>query len=206
MNKIGKVATAYIIASFVAIPTGWVISLILSWALDNDIVPWLVIALIWLLVVGVPSLAAASTYLLKLLGVTHSPWPKLQKTNPRLIPVGAGSNFAYSVSAELLTPTTTQQQLELSELQIIIGNYSISERVLKAFLNVAWQRQLNNKPGLSRNWWVEQGGKLDRGEYDAIIRVLQRHNLIFGRASGRSGKLQKNPDNILATLEELTIN
>ena len=204
MNKLGKVIIAYFIASFAAIPTGWVIALILAEAFDNKVVPWLIIAIIWLVVVGVPSLAAASTYLLKLLGVTHIPWPKLQKTNPRLIPVGTGSDFAHSVMADVLTPVPTQTTVEVSELQIVIGDYVISEPVLKAFLTVAWQRQLRNKSGLARGYWVGQGGKLERSEYEAIINILDSYGLIVGRGSRRSGKLPKHPNKIMAELEQQT--
>ena len=193
MNKLIKVAIAYIMASFASLTTGWVIALVWSEWTHTRVTSWLFMAVIWLVIVGVPSLFAASNYLLKLLGVKDQPWIGLNQS--RLVPVGAGSSFAYTLpqSPTLAGSNHLPRSVEMGDLEIRVGEYVISEPVLVNFLRKAWTRQKSNKDGLSRRWWVDTGKQLERGEYEAIVTVLTQAGIVQGRRPGRSGKLMMPP-------------
>jgi hypothetical protein len=205
MGKLAKVATAYFIASFTAIVTGWVVALVWAEWTQTKVTTWFAIALVWLAVVGIPSLFAAANYLLKSFGARSWPTAWLTQKDTRLVSVGGGFNLAYS------TPTINSfhgssvihnKAVELKELEIQAGHYVIDQSTLMSFLRTAWTRQRQGKDGLSRTWWVEKGKQLERGEYEAILQVLVREGLIRGRAQGRSGKLLMPPASTLHHLEE----
>ncbi|MDH3676129.1 MAG: hypothetical protein OES12_11590 [Anaerolineae bacterium] len=199
MKLLGKVTAAYLMASFTAISTAVILGLVWQELNQTQQNLWLWIAVLWLMIVGVPSLIAASNYLLKLLGVKSTPF--LGVARHRLIPVGLNADFALSV-ASVLTPTAqAATTVDIQELEIREGDLVISHEVLYGFLRQAWRLQRQHRDGLSRNWWVDHGKKLERREYDALITVLQRHGLIAGRTRGRSGKLVMPP---LSTIEVLT--
>lgn len=202
MNKLGKVATAYFIASFASIMTGWVVALVLAELTQTEIVTWLVIAMVWLVVVGGPSLFAASYYLLKLLGVRSWPIAWLSQKDARLVPVGGVSEMTHTAPTIFGQPKHNGSAVEIKQLEIRAGQYVISHSVLMNFLRRAWARQRQGKDGLSRTWWVEKGKQLERGEYEAILQVLKREGLVRGRGQGRSGKLLMPPVSTLYHLEE----
>ena len=203
MTRLGKVLSAYVIASLATLLAGWMVTFVLASGLKLPVDPWLAIALLWLLTVGLPSMLAAANHLLKTLGVKGSLWPTLHQVNSRLVPVGAGGNFSHNLPViPALRPERPGGAIELKQFEIRAGHYVISQPVLEQFLQTAWRRQRQYKDGLSRTWWVEQGRQLERGEYEAIITVLLREGLVAGRGQGRSGKLIMPPAAAMIHLED----
>ena len=200
MKKLGSVLVAYIIASVMVVILAWV-----GKGIFEDVTGWRMdtsrfIALVWLVIVGLPSGMAAAGYLLKQLGGRAWPGAWLGQAGSRMIPVG--TQMAYNIPTVLNAANGRPDQVQIKQLEIRSGPYVISHDVLTHFLRTAWSRQNRGEEGLSRPWWVERGKQLERGEYEAIIEVLTRAELIKGRTPGRSGKLVMPPASALHHLED----
>lgn len=160
---------------------------------------WAFVAAFWLVFVGGPSLLACAKYLLRLLGVRLWPTAWLYSAGSRLIPVGV--NMTHSVPT--VASMAGSSHVEVKQLEIRTDAYVIGHEVLMQFLRTAWARQKQGDDGLSRTYWVEsRGALLERGEYEAIIDVLQRAGLVRGRVQGRSGKLIMPAASAIHHLEE----
>lgn len=207
MNKFKRLVLAYIFASFASITVGLVVAFLYAHWTRTDVVDWVFVAVVWLVVVGLPSLFAAVDDLTRQLGVRPS--PGLRVASNRQIPINYDkgiSTFAYMLGRR---PTARQdrktskakQVLDMPELQIEYDGYLISEQELTDFLKTAWSRQRNRKPALSRRWWIDNK-RLEFGLYIGIIETLTAYDLISGRRQGRSGRLLYPPMKTLSTLRE----
>ena len=151
MKLFFKVAIAYIMASLAAIITGLVAAKVWQAMVVDEVSSLLFVSLVWLAIVGVPSLFAASTYLLKLLGVKD--WPLITiGAAHRPIPIAAGNDLKQTVPGVLTKQTiggpTRLQTVDVPDLEITIGEFVISETVLRRILIQAWRLQTQKKNGL----------------------------------------------------------
>ena len=203
MDKFKRLVLAYIFASVVALILGFVLAILYGHLAQTKVTEWAWMAMVWLVLVGAPSAFAAVDDLTKQLGKKQN--PLVQVRSSRLIPVGAhgGSTFNYVMGKlpHLAGATATQtRQIELKEIEIQSGDYILSEGFISGFLRTAWSRQRSKKPPLSRTWWVDGAGGLERGEYEAMTQMLNSVGLLNGRKQGRSGKLLYPPSKALAIL------
>lgn len=205
MAKFKRLCLSYIFASFASITVGLVVAKLYAHWTRTQVTTWVFLAIIWLVIVGVPSLFAAVNDLTRQLGVKSS--PILRTASNRLIPINYDkgiSTFAYVLGGR---PTARQgrntspvtHNLNLPEIEIQYDDYILREPELNQILRTAWSRQRNGEAPLSRTWWLSDG-QLDRGEYNAIIGVLMTYGLITGRKQGRSGKLYYPPSKTLSIL------
>jgi hypothetical protein len=205
MTKFKRLVFSYLFASFTSITVGFVAASLYAHFTKTDVVDWVFVAVIWLIIVGVPSLFAAVDDLTRQLGV--KPAPVLREIANRTIPINYDkgvSTFAYVLSGPARqdpnkkpTPTT----IDLPELTICYNDEIVTEHQLTDFLKSAWARQRNRKPALSRRWWIDNK-RLEFTVYTAIIETLVTYDLITGRRQGRSGRLLYPPLKTLAVLRE----
>ena len=203
MKKFSRAFSAYVIATLAVIPVAWVAA---DWlhavGLIRDIEPGLVIAPLWLLVVGAPSMAAAANHVARVLGKRSIPW--VRGTSARSIPIGAGPiGDAVGHILPWVVPSKSAAIDVADEVLFGMDDVIITEREMRDFLNRAWSRQCRGRSPLSRTWWVENGRRLDRAEYETIVAVLVSHDLIKRRAPGASGRLRYPPTKIMTELHHL---
>ena len=200
MGKLTRAISAYAIATATVIPVAWVADwwLYAVGILQHQIDPALVVAPTWLLVVGAPSMAAAADNILRVLGKKPTPW--VRGTNARSIPI----NALGDVTAFLIPGLVTRKpaRLDVADgLLFGLGDTVVDEREVHDFLYRAWRRQRRGEPPLSRTWWVDKGRRIERGEYEVIVRTLDALKLIKGRKPGASGRLRWPPARTLVELK-----
>lgn len=197
-TRIGKVASAYILASAFSVPAGLIGTLMLRaiWPytpLDNIL---LNTGTVWMIVAGWPSLIWANRNLARTLGVQE---PVVIRTGgSRNIPVaGAMTDAVISIFG----PKQPQPHRPLyiaHEIIIQRGSYIVGEKELKQFLTVAWNRQSAGLPPFSRTYWVEQRPhRMIRHRYNLIMETLTAHGHIQGRTQGGSGYLVDGPAGLI---------
>jgi hypothetical protein len=193
MNRIKKAIATYLIATGACVLPGMILFEIANEYFAIDIPLWHAIGLLWLLVVGLPSMAASANEVAKVLGKKEQPW--VAGNQIRRIPV-----FGDIVRLNR-RPSFTVDVAD--RLTFGLGKIIITESVMRHFLVRSWARQQIGHNGLSRLWWVEEGGRIERDEYEAIIRVLIAHGYIEKRQQGHSGKLTTEPVKIFSELKHM---
>jgi hypothetical protein len=199
-----KILLAYGCASASTVGPGWVTAeLLRAWQVWPNLAPWHAVGALWLLVVGTPSMAWASGYLSKALGV---PEPvTVHVKNLRRIPILSDLPVFADVLA-LAAPLRLSRHTPTIDfadrLAFQLGATVISERTLRHFLARSWVRQQQGEDGLSRSFWVDSG-RIERSEYNAVVAALVAHKAVGGRRQGASGRLLDPPDVLLGGLRSL---
>jgi hypothetical protein len=192
MNRIKRAIATYLIATGACIIPSVIIMEIANELLVIDIPVWHAIGALWLLVVGLPSMAASASEVARVLGRKDRPW--VTGSNMRHIPV-FGDVAAFLNRRSGVTIDVADR------LTFGLGQVVVSEGTMRHFLVRAWSRQQAGHNGLSRLWWVEEGRHIDRTEYEAIVQVLLAHGYIERRQQGHSGRLTTGPMRIFTELK-----
>jgi len=168
----------------------------------------LAIAGTWMLFIGGPSVFVASNTLLEVLGQKR---PKQISVSPgssgRKVPIHYGGGKTSHVFLNEFNPFNRKREVievEPPELPMSfeVGLQVVTLDALDTFLYRAWRRQLSNKPGLSRSYWLNNQ-RWKRAEYEATIFLLNSANLIGGRAGNQSGKLIAPPKLALEAIKAI---
>jgi len=195
MNKIRRAIALYLIASGACVIPGVVIVALASELFLIDIPIWHAVGLLWLLVVGLPSMTASAGEIARVLGKRESAW--IGATQTRHIPVFG------DIARIGKNPRIIKSTIPVAEgLVFGRGDLTIPEERVRHFLVRSWVRQSGGNPyPLSRTWWVDEGRRIDREEYNIILEALLLHGFIRGRRRGASGKLVAPPQRIFIELK-----
>jgi len=194
MSKIGRAIALYLIASGACVVPGMVIVALANELFLIDIPIWHAVGLLWLLVVGLPSMAASANEVARVLGKRESAW--IGATQIRRIPVFG------DVARIGKNPRTIKSTIPVAEGLIFgRGELTIPEERVRHFLVRSWVRQSGGSPyPLSRTWWVGER-RMEREEYDVILEALLMHGFVRNRRRGASGKLVAPPQRIFIELK-----
>lgn len=197
MNRIKKAIAIYIIATGACIFPGMILFEIANEYLAIDVPLWHAIGALWLLVVGLPSMTASASEVARVLGQREQPWVAGSKV--RKIPI-----FSQLFGDIVQLNRRPGFTVDIADrLTFGLGRVVITENTMRHFLVRSWTRQIAGHNGLSRLWWVEDGGYIAREEYEAIIRVLLAHGYIKRRQQGKSGELTTEPIRIFTELRHM---
>lgn len=216
MGKLAQLFRIYTFASIASLFAGlagvYVWSALVGQRADQ---PWPIVAAVWLLFVGLPSLVGASIALLDQLGVnlewprrqvapTGKPLARLKPGQPRSIPVnGRLVTLGHNAPAiPALSAPAKDHAITVQDVEIEAGERVITQDRIAHFLRTGWARQRRGEWGMSRTWWVEQTGQFEREEYEILVDTLVAHGIIQGRKPGYSGKLALPPGIALHQLEQ----
>jgi len=204
-----RTITAYVIATVASVlPALILVTLLNEWGYSFSL--WQSVRIVWIAAVGVPSMFYACAKLARNLG--HKSPPVLHITGTRKVAVGGQSGVGH-VLADVV-PTLFAPALEPLQDYHVAEEFSITQRDglchvrvdeqdLDDFLRRTWRRQVHGESyPLSRNWWVDQGRRIGRAEYDLVVLMLRTANLLAGRHGGQgsSGRLRWPPDKTMREL------
>lgn len=200
MGKLARVAGAYLVAGASTIGPALVGSALARAWFDVSISYWQAAGSLWLLAVGGPSVAWATNYLSRQLGVKTP--VEVVVGGVRSVPIFGGSLLGDVV--RLAVPRRQGAELQIPDgargLVFRGDGLKIEEPELRWWLLGCWRRQRRGESPLARTYWVD-GGRVERPVYELCCDLLVSHDLIRGeRRQGSKNRLRYPPE---LTISEL---
>lgn len=202
MASLRRMATAYVGATVSTLGPAGVGSVLANAWFGWSLNALEVMGILWLVVVGGPSMGWAATNLSKMLGIR--PLPSLGVRSWREIPIGAGRSVSYGdvVRSVFGAQKWSETTLEIpEEWAFLSGSFVFPEREVKPMLYLAWSRQRCGKGAFARRYWLSRPPfHGDRDMYDCWCDVCEAADLLRNRTDRHSGRLILSPVLALSAL------